>query len=1141
MKLNFKKMFAILLSIMLIVCALPNSLVMAESTGNVAKIGDTEYATLADALEAAQEGDTIVLLQDIESPTYGYEGGLNIKKAITLDLGGNTITDGWIRTTKNVTVQNGKLVNTTQSNPLVARSSSTLTVTNVQIEDSKSQYAIDVQENCSLIFNNSSVVLTGSTRDIYAIKCGTNSSITINSGEITVTATGKRAYGILGNYDNAKVTVNGGKITTSGSGYNHAIYTYGNITVNGGEIVTGTDGNSMYNYALYSKSDITVTGGSITTNGKLGYAVYAQGTDQTVTITGGEFESTTETNLIKAGSSTKLTANIEGGEFTGYNETLLNSGSSQSSVNVSGGTFDALNESYIEEGATVTVAGKTYTKTEGEMVEVPYVAEVNGTKYENIQEAIKAAKDGDTVQIFAGEFTAINISNKNITIKGTVGENGELLTTIKGGDPAITGHGFNGTIKDLKIVDAWKVMYAEPAGNITVDNVYVTGATYGFHLVAYSENLTWTIKNSYMDLSWANSFGVYGGGDAEIIITGNEFASTNPYYPDYGALAVNSFLPNVTVTENIFRENAKICIDASITDTSKINVSKNYHADGIGNAFADDTGAKVDINEYYKNVDEDGNLIDLVIIPTGLRGSGTEADPYQISSLDDLILFRDSVNAGETKYNASGVYVVLTTDIDLSSVDNWAPIGTFDYSFDGNFNGNGHVIKNLKMSDNTAANGEAYLGFFGVTANNVIENFVIENVTINTNGQIVAAAIAYPYYTEVRNITVCGDIAIKGGNYTAGVLAYTRLCQKASNLTVNGNAGSYITGERVVGGVIADIQMNKGLKADYSNFSAANVTITGTTCVGGISGIIATQAIDGVKVENVTLVCNDNRVGMVSGSFGGPSTITNVTTSNVTGATAIIGGAYEGAKEVQVKIGEKYYLTLNDALAAAKEGDVIKLCTDIYEPATMLVLPVGVSLDLQSHKLTVAYLVGFKGSHILGDTYKNDGSAYGQLVVAKDRVILSSEAYEDEVEAGVFRYVLPVWDSNDNCFVFGRYIVNETGGNRGFVIDEANNELRLQFKHKGSGTLTNTFFANGTSDNAVTFLVRISWISEHGDEIVQDYRYGDDMVILGVGDYDFGITFQGYQECTNITVTAMLVSSTGVTVAGTTHTVNAQN
>ena len=53
----------------------------------------------------------------------------------------------------------------------------------------------------------------------------------------------------------------------------------------------------------------------------------------------------------------------------------------------------------------------------------------------------------------------------------------------------------------------------------------------------------------------------------------------------------------------------------------------------------------------------------------GLMGSGTEVDPYQIGSVEDLIKFRDSVNAGETEYNAPGVYVALTDDIDMAGID----------------------------------------------------------------------------------------------------------------------------------------------------------------------------------------------------------------------------------------------------------------------------------------------------------------------------------------------------------------------------------------------------------------------------------------------------------------------------------------
>lgn len=59
-----------------------------ETTGEVkhaATIGETQYNTLKDAIDAAQDGDTVVLAKDVTE-------NININKSITLDLNGNTLT-----------------------------------------------------------------------------------------------------------------------------------------------------------------------------------------------------------------------------------------------------------------------------------------------------------------------------------------------------------------------------------------------------------------------------------------------------------------------------------------------------------------------------------------------------------------------------------------------------------------------------------------------------------------------------------------------------------------------------------------------------------------------------------------------------------------------------------------------------------------------------------------------------------------------------------------------------------------------------------------------------------------------------------------------------------------------------------------
>lgn len=285
---------------------------------------------------------------------------------------------------------------------------------------------------------------------------------------------------------------------------------------------------------------------------------------------------------------------------------------------------------------------------------------------------------------------------------------------------------------------------------------------------------------------------------------------------------------------------------------------------------------------------------------------------YQIGTLTALKWLANQVNTGNNYF--AGQTIMLANDIDLAN-EEWTPIGTENDNFEGDFNGNNKVIKNLKITTHAnTSDGYAYAGLFGVTAgsagkHNFIKNFIIENVNIVSTGQIVAAVVAYPYYTDIENITVRGDIKIEGGNYTAGVLGYTRRCYVAKNLTINGNSGSTIKGSQTVGGVISDIQTNGG-DVDYSNFKASGLTITATKNVGGISGIISGQTLDGATVENVTIVCDDVRRGTVAGSLGTTSTIKNISVTNVIGATKVVGATYDDGAGV-VNNGDIYEADTN--------------------------------------------------------------------------------------------------------------------------------------------------------------------------------------------------------------------------------------
>ena len=437
-----------------------------------------------------------------------------------------------------------------------------------------------------------------------------------------------------------------------------------------------------------------------------------------------------------------------------------------------------------------------------------------------------------------------------------------------------------------------------------------------------------------------------GNGSSSLTINGGEFA---PTANDGSSVYITNGTNDIIVSINGGKFNTKIgCVDATktgikgsvkggiFTESAKTNTNNALIAEGC--AFVETADGYWEIEKSWEKTSETS---------------------YTIYSANGMRWLAEQVNSGHETF--VGKTIMLGADIDLKN-EEWTPIGTETKNFEGNFDGGNKVVKGLKITTHQNTIDEygiwAYAGLFGVTSgnenlHNSIKNLVIENVNILSTGDIVSAAVAYPYYTDIENVTVKGNITIKGGNYTAGVLAYTRRCVNAKNLTIEGNAGSSIEGKQTVGGVISDIQMNGGLIANYSNFAASGLTIKGTKSVGGISGIISSQTLDGATVKNVTINCDDNRKGIVSGSLGGKSTINNVSYENVTGASVVIGGNYDIAQPIEAKIGNQYYSLFSEALKNVKNGETITLLSNItLEEGLTISKEQNLTIDLNGKTVT---------------------------------------------------------------------------------------------------------------------------------------------------------------------------------------------
>ena len=117
------------------------------------------------------------------------------------------------------------------------------------------------------------------------------------------------------------------------------------------------------------------------------------------------------------------------------------------------------------------------------------------------------------------------------------------------------------------------------------------------------------------------------------------------------------------------------------------------------------------------------------------KGDGGESSPYEITNPSQLALLAKQVNEGN---QYEGKYFSLLCDIDLNNLD-WTPIGNGIHSFMGNFDGKGHTIKNLKISQSIHYTYEyptgrkmpyCDMGLFATVQDATIQNMVIDGATI---------------------------------------------------------------------------------------------------------------------------------------------------------------------------------------------------------------------------------------------------------------------------------------------------------------------------------------------------------------------------------------------------------------------------
>ena len=282
-------------------------------------------------------------------------------------------------------------------------------------------------------------------------------------------------------------------------------------------------------------------------------------------------------------------------------------------------------------------------------------------------------------------------------------------------------------------------------------------------------------------------------------------------------------------------------------------------------------------------------------------GSGTEIDPYLISSSDDLKSLAESVNSGELY---KGVYFELTQNIDLegNEENQWTPIGFYstdskNKSFCGIFDGKDNVISGLYIS-NSEDDIWTY-GLFGYTENAKIKNITVKGC-IKAKGMI-GGISANSHGGEFINCHNEVNINAEGnqlGQYIAGICGTAQICniEKCSNkgdicLSASNIKLPEITMAETsicIGGICGYMVGDDDNRAIKNSYNEGDITVNGSNnegqfFIGGIFGHVSVVNLENcynqgnINTEALSLVTTKNYAKIYIGGIGGyqPTAIPN--------------------------------------------------------------------------------------------------------------------------------------------------------------------------------------------------------------------------------------------------------------------------
>ena len=454
-----------------------------------------------------------------------------------------------------------------------------------------------------------------------------------------------------------------------------------------------------------------------------------------------------------------------------------------------------------------------------------YTLTFSKTGYEDISKTVEV-KTGQTVDAstmmkskgaFSLSSNTLNFGDLNSTMTFIISNNSDTQTTFSIGNvPAWASFSTtSGTVKAegtttvSVVVNRDAVEYGDYTHNVVIS---YKGKSEGDVVLTLSMS---KVKQTTPKVSIAatatdvtqNSFNIGGS----LIGTGGSAITA------YGHCWSLSHNPTVNDTKSDNGGTQAICEFSSAVTNLAVGTTyyvRAYATNALGTSYSDEvavTTQDVASNKW------DGNIASAFE-----GGSGTAADPYQITTGGQLLLIKDYYDKN----------FVLAANIDLDN-KNWLPIPDFT----GTLDGTGYTIRNLQVSRTDDGQGL----FANISGNAVVKNLNIKGVYIKAGSNDNIGALA-------------------------GVINGKSILIENINVILTEN--SLILGNDAVGGIVGETWSGNGQLASLTNCHVESVstdyTIKGNSAVGGILGYAKNSDLATLKIEKSTA-----KVSVYGGDYTG--------------------------------------------------------------------------------------------------------------------------------------------------------------------------------------------------------------------------------------------------------------------------------